>query len=109
MPSGNKAIVMNFHGWGNSIEAVFWVVVGVIVFCRSRRESPAVRTVACVACAAFVLFGVSGVSDVIEIFTGAWYKPVGLLVFKAVCLTTLVACYVRYRRVRSPSTAESQQ
>jgi heme A synthase len=103
MPSGNKALVMNFHGWGNSIEAVFWVVVGVIVFCRSRRESPAVRTV---ACAAFVLFGVS---DVIEIFTAAWYKPVGLLVFKAVCLTTLVACYVWYRRVRSPSTAESQQ
>lgn len=97
---------MNFHGWGNAVEAAYWVVVGIVVYVRSRRETPAVRTVSSVACGGFVLFGVS---DVIEIFTGAWYKPVGLLVFKAVCLTTLVACYAWYRRVRGSSSAESQQ
>jgi hypothetical protein len=88
---------MNFHGSANAVEAGYWIVVGVTVYVRSRRETSTVRTVASVAAGGLVLFGVS---DVIEIFTGAWYKPVGLLVFKAVCVTTLVACYVRYRRVR---------
>ncbi len=96
---------MDFHGWGNAIFAASWIVVGVKICARSRRTNPAVRPVVFVASGAFVLFGVS---DVIEIFTGAWYEPVGLLVFKAFCLTTLIVCYVWYRRVRISVSAESQ-
>lgn len=42
---------------------------------------------------ALVIFLIAfGVSDLIEMRTGSWWRPLGLLVFKAVCLIGLVTC-----------------
>ncbi|WP_435010369.1 hypothetical protein P12x_001632 [Tundrisphaera lichenicola] len=38
----------------------------------------------------FVAFLAFGLSDLIEIGSGAWWRPPGLLILKGVCLTSLV-------------------
>ena len=80
----------------NSFEAVFWIVTGGIVW-RQTRATSGVRQLGGWAAFWFVLFGIS---DIFEVFTGAWYRPLALLVFKGVCLTALVACGVMARKRR---------
>jgi hypothetical protein len=79
----------------NSGEAVFWMIAGVVVF-RSSRLSPEYRRLGLIASVWFVLFGIS---DIFEVFTGAWYRPLSLLAFKATCVTALITCGVIYRKL----------
>ena len=51
------------------------------------------------------LLAAFAVSDVIEMQTGAWWRPVGLLVLKGACLAGLTGCFVAMiRRVRRGGT-----
>lgn len=77
----------------NSLEAVFWIVVGLAVWWKSRL-SFRYHKIGLVATFWFILFGIS---DIFEVFTGAWYRPVSLLIFKAICLVALVTCGITYR------------
>ena len=79
----------------NSLEAVFWISVGTVVLSKSR-SSLHHRRLGTIASVWFVLFGIS---DVFEVFTGAWWRPLSLLVFKAVCVVALVTFGIVYRRV----------
>jgi hypothetical protein len=81
------------HFWFNVFEAAFWVIVGIAVLVRSRNTDRRVRVIASVASLAFLAFAAT---DLIELRTGAWYRPWGLLASKALCLTTLAACYGLY-------------
>ena len=82
--------------WGNIIEGIFWIVIGVIVFVRTPRGSgPRVQRIARIAVFALALFGIS---DFVEAQTGAWYRPLGLLAFKAACVVTLAYCWIWYER-----------
>jgi hypothetical protein len=76
----------------NACEAVLWMVVAIAVAVRYVRRGTASRTrrVAIVTAVFLVLFGVS---DVIEMQTGAWWRPPGLLALKAFCLIGLVVCF----------------
>ena len=76
----------------NSLEAPFWIVVGVLVFWKSRSSGPN-RRLGSIASVWFVLFGLS---DVWEVFSGAWWHPWPLLVLKASCVTALVTCGIVY-------------
>ena len=77
----------------NSLEAVFWMTVGVLVFRKSRQSGPYQR-LGFVAAIWFFLFGLS---DVWEVFSGAWWRPWPLLILKASCIAALVTCGFVYR------------
>jgi hypothetical protein len=84
------------HYWGNVIEAVFWMMIAATVYLRSDHSSASgwlrVGTRAAVA---FFWFGIS---DLIEVQTGAWYRPLGLLAMKGVCVAVLLHCFACHRR-----------
>jgi hypothetical protein len=80
----------------NWCEAGFWASLGVFVALRSGRFDPRLRrTLRTGAC----LLALFGLSDVIEAFTGAWWRPPGLLVLKATCLAGLLAIGLRCFRI----------
>jgi hypothetical protein len=82
----------------NSLEAVFWMTVGVFVW-RKSRFSPSHRRLGWIAANWFVLFGIS---DVFEVYTGAWWRPLPLLIFKGICVIVLITCGIVYRRTNEP-------
>ncbi|MEM8945852.1 MAG: hypothetical protein AAGD11_11770 [Planctomycetota bacterium] len=88
---------MPMHTAFNLGEAVFWVVVGLILVWRSQSAHPSLRRVAYAAAASFIVFAGT---DLIEARTGAWYQPTGLLVYNAVCLILLLACYFWYHSLK---------
>lgn len=81
----------------NSLEALFWMTVGFIVWQKSR-DSQQHRRLGRIAANWFVLFGIS---DVFEVYTGAWWRPLPLLIFKAMCVIVLITCGILYRRTSS--------
>jgi len=83
---------------GNYIEGVFWIFVGIVVLIAGYRAKPAYRMLSFLASVTFVVFGVS---DFVEAQTGAWWRPLWLLVWKGSCLILLAWCYWKYRRVRA--------
>ncbi len=78
---------MNIHSVGNAIEAGVWFVLAVIVFVAGLRRVN-VRRIAWPATGTLALFGLS---DLVEITTGAWWRPLWLLVWKGLCIVALVA------------------
>lgn len=92
----------------NCFEAVWWITIGGIVFWKSRArfEPPLLfgLTLSTITSICFVLFGIS---DIIEVFTGAWYRPLALLLFKAACIVALVACGITYRITKRPPRTKS--
>jgi len=86
------------HYWGNVIEAVFWLAVAATVYLRSERSSgPGRLDLGTRAAVAFFWFGIS---DFIEVRTGAWYRPLGLLAMKGICVAVLLHCFVCHRRTQ---------
>ena len=82
----------------NSLEAVLWISIGVVVFVKAGTARPRHRRLGLISAVWFVLFGIS---DVIEVFTGAWWHPWWLLAWKATCLVALVSCgitHIGYRQ-----------
>ena len=87
----------------NGLEAVLWSVLAVVIAVRFRKSDAGLRRLSWTTAALLVAFAVS---DVIEMQTGAWWRPVGLLVLKGVCLAGLTGCFVamilRVRRGGTP-------
>ena len=81
----------------NLIEALFWAgaAVGVLIFSKPLPDKR--RKIAYFAAATFFLFGIS---DLVEIHTGAWWRPVWLLLFKGLCIGALTVCWMCYRKSR---------
>jgi hypothetical protein len=83
----------------NGCEAILWLVFAVIVAVRFRHSEIGIRRTAHVMAVFFVVFAAS---DVVEMQTGAWWRPPGLLVLKGVCLVGLTLSFVvLLRRVRA--------
>lgn len=72
----------------NGIEAALWLAMAIVVLLRYRRSSVGTRRIAHGTSAFLALFAAS---DLIEIHTGAWWRPVSLLILKGVCLIALAA------------------
>jgi hypothetical protein len=83
----------------NSFEALFWMVIGVFVFLKSRFNETN-RRLGSIASVWFVLFGLS---DVWEVFSGAWWRPWPLFVLKAACVIALITCGILSRQTKKPS------
>ncbi len=86
----------------NYCEAALWGVFAACLAVGLRRTQPALRRIRGSAAVGFALFAVS---DLIEVHTGAWWRPPGLLVLKAACVVALFACARHY--FRSKKTRES--
>jgi hypothetical protein len=82
----------------NYLEAALWTAIGLTFLGFARG---AVRTRCLLAAVVFIVFGGS---DVVEASTGAWWRPWWLLLWKALCLTCMLALLVdhviRTRRAR---------
>ena len=86
------------HYWGNLIEGVLWIGIAGIIYARTRsKPNQRLKELAGRASFAFFWFGIS---DFIEVGTGAWYKPIWLLVMKGACVVVLVNCLVKYVSVK---------
>jgi hypothetical protein len=72
----------------NACEAVLWLAMAVVVAFRYWQAKVRTRRIAQGTTVFLALFAVS---DLIEMHTGAWWRPPGLLVLKAVCVVGLVA------------------
>lgn len=79
----------------NLFEAVFWLAVAagflraiLLYACKSVK----VWTLAALLLALF------GLSDLVEVSTGAWWRPWWLLLWKGLCLLSLIALYLWHRR-----------
>ncbi len=78
----------------NLVEIVLWSCMGLgfaVYAFVTGRQRPRSFLIA-------VVFALFAVSDVIELSTGAWWRPWWLMLWKTVCLVTLVAFAVDYRR-----------
>ena len=94
---------MQPHAVFNIAEAIFWVVLAVIVALRARAAHPALRRLAWFVAAAFFAFAGT---DLVESRTGAWYRPWWLLAYNAACLAVIVGCYARYLVVKKSLDAD---
>ncbi len=90
---------------GNYIEAVFWIVLGVILWASARKATRPLGGLAVLASGLLVIFGVS---DLVEAQTGAWWSPPWLFVWKASCVVALLFCYLKYRRIRKARSKAAQ-
>jgi len=87
----------------NYLEASLWFAIASILFINaiSRKKYIAYKKTMLISSACFLLFGVS---DIIEAHTGAWWEPVELLVFKALCIIGFVFCFFSYLNIKRDQT-----
>ena len=74
----------------NGCEAALWALLAVVVAIRYRHSVAGLRRNSSITAVLLVLFAIS---DVIEMYTGAWWKPWGLLLLKGFCLVGLTWCF----------------
>jgi hypothetical protein len=79
----------------NFVEAGLWISFGIALFIfsgRFKREKIKLVYLGAVSLVAF------GISDVVEVYSGAWWKPIWLLVLKGLCILIFVLCLIFYRK-----------
>lgn len=89
---------MNWLGTFNLVEAAWRLFVAAVVAVRSRSAIPPQRRLGFMAAVCLIAFGIS---DGIEFFTGAWWRPLPLLMLKGSCLVGLAVigiCYLLQRK-----------
>lgn len=92
------------HYWFNIMEGFLWIGISGILYVRTARGTDDGRKqIARRAAIAFFWFGIS---DFVEAGTGAWYRPIGLLLMKSACVAVLVHCLVRYQRMNRMRESE---
>ena len=92
---------------GNQIEAALWVAFSTGFVVRAWRTAGPHRRLAGVLALAFLAFGIS---DLIEARTGAWWRPVWLLILKTACVGVFAYGlweHLRMRRRRRESSVEA--
>ena len=94
------------HYWGNIIEGLFWIAVALAVYIANRNKSQPEKQVAQRASITLFCFGIS---DFIEVSTGAWYKPIWVLLLKAACVVILIHCLVKYLALRKEKPESKQE
>lgn len=73
------------------------MAIALAIAVRARRAHPDLSRIGFIVAAEFVAFAGT---DLIEIETGAWNRPLWLLVYNAVCIVFIVGCYAKYLLLR---------
>lgn len=83
----------------NFYEALFWYFIGVALLATALldKSKSLHRTNLIISSLLFFTFGVS---DLIEMRTGAWWRPLGLLLLKGGCVIGFLFCFVRYLKIK---------
>jgi hypothetical protein len=87
----------------NYFEAGLWFTIALIVFLKINNHNPELKKLAIIVSISFAVFSIS---DVIEASTGAWWRPVWLLVLKALCLLSFIYCWIKYRKIKNNQLSE---
>ena len=82
---------------GNLAEAVLWMAFAAIFAALAYRASERKRRLWLILTVSFLAFSAS---DVIESQTGAWWRPLWLLVLKTSCIGVFLYGAWEYRRIR---------
>jgi hypothetical protein len=82
---------------GNRIEAVLWFAFSTGFLLRAWRTTGRHRRLAGILALAFLAFGVS---DLIEARTGAWWRPLWLLLLKSSCIAVFAYGFWEHLRLR---------
>lgn len=90
----------------NIAEALVWIVIALVIAARASFARADRRRIGFIASAAFLAFAGT---DLIEANTGAWYRPLWLLVYNVVCVAFIVGCYVKYLSLRNAPSAHDPQ
>lgn len=83
----------------NFYEAILWFIIAIYLTASAflnKPKKPYQKNLIIVA----LLFFAFGVSDLIEIQTGAWWKPLGLLILKGGCILGFIFCFFRYNTIK---------
>ena|SRR5687767_15542689 len=80
-------IAASWFQWANWVEAALWIVMGIGFLAGALARSPLDRRRRCSLGLVLIAFGLS---DIIEAETGAWYRPLGLLIWKGICVICLL-------------------
>src|SRR4051794_5135332 len=101
-------LLFDLERTGNLIEAGFWIVFGLGLAITGLRRGRDSARLGLLSGTVLCLFGVS---DLVESSTGAWWRPWWLLAWKGTCLSGMVLCALKYRRVsvRQPSLEVKNQ
>ncbi|MBS0264355.1 MAG: hypothetical protein JSS02_20630 [Planctomycetes bacterium] len=89
----------------NCCEAMLWMAFAVVVAVRFHHSAGNVPRTARIMAVFFVLFAIS---DLVEMQTGAWWRPLGLLLLKGVCLIGLILCFLIMQRGLRANSALGQ-
>ncbi|MEK7413349.1 MAG: hypothetical protein AAB263_08525 [Planctomycetota bacterium] len=88
----------------NACEAVLWACFAVVFVVRAVIATGRMRRLAGIMALAFIAFSIS---DVIEMDTGAWWRPIWLLVLKVSCVLVFIGGVIVYYRMRRRSQSIS--
>lgn len=98
---------MNLQEIGNLVEAGLWSVIALLLLVGSWRSAGQLRRVFALLGFAFLLFGVS---DGIEAQTGAWWRPIWLLLLKGACLAAIVYGFrEHFRLTKRPGAPQKRE
>lgn len=81
----------------NWMEVFLWPILGLACVIGEKVKTGTTSLMIWVLGGAFMVFGFS---DYLELRTGAWWRPLGLLLLKASCLAVFLGVGVRYRRLQ---------
>ena len=94
------AVITRAFQISNYIEAGLWSCIGVGFAIAALRQTGITRRDCWIAAIDFILFGIS---DLVESTTGAWYRPIWLLIWKGLCLLVFAWLLIKYIRRRRES------
>lgn len=93
--AATAGILQAIYERGNYIEAGIWGIFALTFGVRAARESGGDRLRSVGAALTFFFFGLS---DIVEVWTGAWWRPWWLFLWKASCVTSMVSLLIAYLR-----------
>ncbi len=84
----------------NIIEAALWFLISLTLSFKALYVDKYIvyKKVMLVASVCFLFFGIS---DIIESYTGAWWRPLGLLFLNISCVIGLLLSFYAYRVIKS--------
>lgn len=94
------AVITRAFQISNYIEAGLWITMGIGFAMAAHRHIGLTRRHCLIAAIDLVLFGIS---DLVESQTGAWYRPLWLLIWKGLCLVVFAWLLIAHMRRRRAS------